>query len=878
MAQSQSQTSFFKDLLLQSSQQQASQSQSSSQPYPPVTQADISHYDELYPAEALNGAIPQMRAHWREFFAYLQPKGLSDFNARTKEIERQVLDNGITYNIYVDENGPKRPWTIDLFPLIIPHEEWLVIQAGILQRATLLEAIMQDVYGEGTLLKEGLIPPALVNGHPGYLRAMHRAIPKDKKHLHIMAFDLARGPDGNWSVLAQRTQAPSGLGYLLENRNLLSKQFPRAYEQMRIESLTSAYRGLVQALKRESKVGQNAHIVLLTPGPYNETYFEHAYLAKYLGLTLVEGNDLTVRNQCAYLRTINGLQPVHVIIKRLDDTFLDPLELKEDSTLGVPGLMQVIRAGNVVIANAPGSGFLESPGMLAFLPSISERLLGQQLLLPAMDTWWCGEDAAVESAKENLLNSAVKATYPSLDGHQDFNSFLVKNLSSEDYLDLLEKIKKTPDDFTIQSYLPLSQIPTWQSENGSNAEQCIEPRSYMLRVFAMSDGLGNSWQILPGGLARIAANLEGVASMQRGGSSTDVWVQGQSYTQLPILFPTPANPLGKAHRDRVITSRSAENLYWFGRYTERSENTVALATMYLESLNSENSHSELLWNWLDKLCQKNGLMPRMSSNDALSSEGIEPRDERMLLANLNSFTMMSVGYNLRALQLAASKIRESLSTDLWSMINRCVDRFEKGCQTMQKGDDYSVTLALQGLSTTNQFLSAITGAQNDRMTRDAGWVLLNIGRLIERLQFFSNILESAIEEGVLASPFNDTSGFNTLLGLFDSTITFQAQHQQSRDLNALLELLVFNKENPRSIAWISRKLRTRLAKLTNSEIRDEFSHVDVLVHIVPQVKEVDFEDLLSCIKDCIRQAWTISDEITGRYFTHIKNSEYKIQR
>jgi len=868
MSQSQSQSSFFKEL--------TTQQQSSNEQYESVSKADATHYDELYDSE--QPGSPTMRAHWRDFFGYLQPKGLSDFNARTKEIERQVRDNGITYNIYVDENGPQRPWTIDLFPLIIPHEEWLVIQAGIMQRAQLLEAMMQDVYGPGNLIKEGLIPPALVNGHPGYLRAMHQAIPKDKKHLHIMAFDLARGPNGNWSVLSQRTQAPSGLGYLLENRNLVSKQFPKAYEQMRIESLTRVYRGLVQSLKRESKAGQNAHIVLLTPGPYNETYFEHAYLARYLGLTLVEGNDLTVRNQCAYLRTIHGLEPVHVIIKRLDDTFLDPLELKEDSTLGVPGLMQVIRAGNVVIANAPGSGFLESPGLLAFLPSISERLLGQPLLLPAVDTWWCGEDAAFESAKENLVNSAVKATYPSLEGHQHFDSFLVKNLSAKESSKLLEKIKKSPDDFTIQSYLPLAQIPTWQADSNPDLEKCIEPRSYMLRVFAMSDGIGNSWQILPGGLARIAADPDGVASMQRGGSSTDVWVQGQSYTQLPILFPSKATSVGKAHRDRVITSRSAENLYWFGRYTERSENTIALATMYLESLNSENSQSDLLWNWLDKSCQMNGLMPFSQAVMPTTSEEMEPRDERMLLSQLNSSTLMSVGFNLRAVQSAASKVRESLSTDLWSMINRCVERFENDCQLMKVGNDYSITLALQSLSTANQFLSAITGAQNDRMTRDAGWTLMNIGRLIERLQFFSSILESAIEEGVLSNPFNDTSGFNTLLGLFDSTITFQAQHQQSRDLNELLELLVFNTENPRSIAWISRKLRNRLAKLTNSETRVENSHVDVLVHLVPHVKEVAFEDLLDCVKDCIRQAWTISDEITGRYFTHIKNSAYKIQR
>ena len=875
MSQSQSQSSFFQEPLAQTPV---------SKEFVGAPLADKDHFDELY--QEKNQSTPVMRAHWQTFFSHLQPKGLSDFNARSQAIERQVRDNGITYNIYADEHGPKRPWSIDLFPLIIPRDEWLIIQAGISQRAKLLEAMMHDVYGLGHLLKEGLIPPALVNGHPGYMRSMHQAIPPGKKHLHIMAFDLARGPDGHWSVLSQRTQAPSGLGYLLENRNLIAAQFPKAYEQMHIESLTSAYRGLVQSLKKESSAGQNAHIVLLTPGPYNETYFEHAYLARYLGLTLVEGSDLTVRNQMAFLRTINGLEPVHVIIKRLDDAFLDPLELKEESTLGVPGLMQVVRAGNVIIANAPGSGFLESPGLLAFLPGISERLLGQKLLLPALDTWWCGEDAAMQYAKDNLATSAVKSTYPPSDrdasgnssNPSSFASFLVKHLPPKDYALLMEKIQRSPEDYTLQSYVPLAQIPTWRSGKTAQLEQCIEPRSYMLRVFALSDPSGNGWRILPGGLARLAANEHGIASIQRGGSSTDVWVQGENFVQLPILFPSPSIRVGKAHRDRVITSRSAENLYWFGRYTERSENTMSLARIYLETLNSENAQSEKLWRWLDRLCQTNGLIPLADVPDNHPQERSHLPDEALLIQHLNTKTITSVGHNLHALQSAASKVRESLSTDLWATINRCVEAFDKDCAAMQMFGDYSVTLALQGLARANQSLSAITGAQNDRMTRDMGWSLLNIGRFIERLQFFSHILDSAIDEGVLADPFEDTSGFAALLGLFDSTITFQAQHQQSRDLNELLELLVFNSENPRSLAWITRKLKARLAKLTHSETRVEFGRVDVLVHLVPVVNEVDFKDLSECVKECIRQAWQISDEITGRYFTHIQHSDYKIQR
>ena len=342
--------------------------------------AQEGHYDEL------RAHSDTLAPHWKTFFEQLEPTGLADLDQRTQELNRQIRENGITYNVYADEYGPQRPWSVDLFPLIIDAQAWQEIESGVLQRARLLEAIMVDVYGPQTLLKEGLIPAALVHGHPGYIRSMHGINPCGTKHLHIIAFDLARAPDGSWSVLSQRTQAPSGLGYLLENRNLVARQFPKAYQAMQVSPLANAYRALIDSLKSQSSAGSNAHIALLTPGPYNETYFEHAYLARYLGLTLVEGGDLTVRDQHLFLKTVKGLEPVHILLKRLDDAFLDPLELRSDSTLGVPGLLQAIRAGNVILANAPGSAFLESPALLGFLPGISERLLGEQIQLPAMDT------------------------------------------------------------------------------------------------------------------------------------------------------------------------------------------------------------------------------------------------------------------------------------------------------------------------------------------------------------------------------------------------------------------------------------------------------------------------------------------------------------
>ena len=256
---------------------------------------------------------------WKTFFDQLGAKGLDDLDRRTQTLARQVQDNGITYNLYADRTRPQRPWALDIFPLILTPESWREIERGVLQRARLLEAVMADIYGPQNLLREAMIPPALVHGHPGYVRALQGVAPVGGAHLHLTAFDLVRNPQGRWVVMSQRTQAPSGLGYLLENRLLISRHFPQAFEAMNIQRLAASYRVWVESLKRLSPAGAAAHVALLTPGPYNETYFEHVYLARYLGLTLVEGSDLTVRNERLFLRTLSGLEPVHVLLKRLDD-------------------------------------------------------------------------------------------------------------------------------------------------------------------------------------------------------------------------------------------------------------------------------------------------------------------------------------------------------------------------------------------------------------------------------------------------------------------------------------------------------------------------------------------------------------------------------
>ena len=841
--------------------------------------AEEGHFDEL------RGNAEGLLAHWKTFFEQLEPTGLADLDQRTQELNRQVRDNGITYNVYADEYGPQRPWSVDLFPLIITTDAWQEIECGILQRARLLEAIITDAYGPQNLLKQGLIPPALVQGHPGYLRAMHGVNLAGNKHLHIIAFDLARAPDGKWSVISQRTQAPSGLGYLLENRNLIARQFPKSYESMHIAPLANAYRDLIDTLKSQSPAGSNTHIALLTPGPYNETYFEHAYLARYLGLTLVEGGDLTVRDQHVFLKTVRGLEPVHVLLKRLDDEFLDPLELRSDSTLGIPGLLQAIRAGNVIMANAPGSAFLESPALLGFLPAISEYLLDEKIQLPAMDTWWCGERAALEAAIPNLGHSAIKPTYPHSFGHESYESTLGGNLNQAQLDEWVGKITRQPDEHTVQTYIPLAQMPTWLNAFNINDASLIEPHSYMLRVFALSNGL-DSWQVLPGGLARISTNDSGIASMQRGGSSADVWVQRTASNQTTDSAPQQVQHSKYAVRKRLVTSRAAENLYWFGRYTERSENILRLAKLYLENINSEYIPSKAMWIWLEKLCEQYGLVPEGVPTNHDHEEARHRIYERTLIDSLSSLDhATSVGFNLSAMKRTASNVRERLSPEQWSTINHCIENFQADCHKATAYQDFSSSLAIEALTSASQALAAITGAQTDRMTRDDGWQLLAIGRHIERLSFLTTALDLAITSGLLFNPKADDSGYIALLTLFDSTITFHAQHQQSREIGALVDLLVMDDENPRSLAWVSKALRSRLSKLAGTErdAPDELTRsvtnlqdysLDLLIAVNANN---DLQNLRSCLANCSQAAWNVSDEISARYFNLIHHNEYSVQ-
>ncbi|MDI9232514.1 circularly permuted type 2 ATP-grasp protein [Limnohabitans lacus] len=856
--------------------------------------APAGHWDEL--RGLANTAAPspqdpaQMSEAWQTFIQHLGSEGLDGLGLRMGNLQRQVRDNGITYNVYAAADQPQRPWSLDLFPLMVPKANWQQIEAGVLQRMQLLERIMADAYGPQKLVLDGHLPAALIQGHPAYLPAMHGVPPVGGRYLSLAAFDLARGPDGCWWLLSQRTQAPSGLGYLLENRLIVSRQFPKAFEGFPVQRLAETYRTLIDGLKARSPAGASAHIALLTPGPYNETYFEHAYLARYLGLSLVQGNDLTVRDEKLYLKTLQGLQPVHGLLRRVDDDWLDPLELRADSTLGVPGLLQAVRSGHVLVANTPGSGFLESNALLGFMPALARDLLGEELQLPAIPSWWCGEAAALQDVLPRIQGCVIKPTYPYHTDRHSFEPVLGHQLSRREQDEWAGRILRDPDAYTLQSWLPLSHQPTWQVQ--ADGQPAIESRPVVLRVFAVADAQGG-WQVLPGGLARLGTRA-GIASMQRGGSSADVWVQAKATETTASPVTSPANaPISVpkaestqpsasvlAQRQRLVTSRAAENLFWMGRYTERTENTLRLVRLSLEILNSENQNQPQLLNFITAMATRHGLV-RPGVPAAAQAHRVF---ERSLIAGLwDNKLATSVGFNLRSVRLAASSVRERLSPEHWRLLEQAESRFFNSVASDNSQDTVEVQALL---AETSQMLAALTGAQTDRMTRDDGWRLLSIGRHIERLEFLSSALSTAVQGGLIG----EQAGFDAVLDLFDSTISFHAQYQQSRTPQALMDLLVTNPDNPRALGWVAHTLRSRLLRMGN--LAD--GATVPLAAVVPRLVDLTPEALwpLDCTADailasaehplplhaalaeCQSSARHVSDQLCGLFFTHSGDARF----
>jgi uncharacterized circularly permuted ATP-grasp superfamily protein/uncharacterized alpha-E superfamily protein len=731
------------------------------------------------------GTDGRPRAHWLRFLDKLMEFSAADMNRRFATADRHIRDTGVSYRAYGDTS--ERAWPLSHVPLLIEGGEWREIARGIEQRARLMELVLADIYGEGRLIAAGDLPAAAVTGSPEFLHPMHGVKPPGGKFLHIYAADLGRGPDGRWWVLGDRSQAPSGAGYALANRLVLARAFPALYREMNVLRLApffEAFRlGLTSMAQRS-----NPRICLLTPGPFNETYFEQAYLARYLGLLLVEGGDLTMRDGKVHVRTIDGLKRADVIWRRIDSDFADPLELNARSRLGVPGLIDALREGGVVIANALGSGVLEAPAMMSFMPKLCRTLLGEDLRLPNIATWWCGQGKARQSVIADMDELAIAGAYGNpVPGFASSQPLIGAALSAEEKNRLALAMTERGVDYAGQEVVNLSTTPVWH-------EGRLEPRPFVLRVYAAHTPAG--WKIMPGGFCRISGRADARAvSMGEGVQSADVWVLADKPVEMVSLLPT-----GETVRIRrimgTLPSRAADNLFWLGRYLERSEATLrlirCLAGRMIETGAGTANPGSPVSKLSSLLVAWHAAPPEAASNAmglvASALHGDEDYGSALSL--------------VRDARRAASFIRERLSTDTWRLIgdlNRTLGIDVHGplaeAEAFERSDAALRTIA------------AISGLAQENMNRGAGWRILDTGRRIER---GVNTCRFARHFASVDAPADD---LDVLLDLVDSQITYRSRYLMGVSLNPVRDMVVLDSFNPRSAAFQIERLDEHLETL-----------------------------------------------------------------
>ncbi|HEY1189980.1 MAG TPA: circularly permuted type 2 ATP-grasp protein, partial [Gemmata sp.] len=727
-----------------------------------------------YEAAAGDGAP---RPHWGAFDQALRELGPDELASRWREAKQLIRENGVTYNVYGDPHGIARPWQLDPIPLLISKHESVLLGRGLIQRARLLEAILGDLYGPQRLLKDGLLPPQLVFPNPGFLRPAHGIKVPGGRHLHLYAANLGRGSDGCWRVIGDRTQAPSGAGYALENRIVMTRTLPEAFRDCRVHRLAlffQTFRDTLRALAPRNK--DNPRVVLLTPGPYNETYFEHAYLARYLGYTLVEGGDLTVRDNRVYLKVLGGLQPVDVIFRRLDDDFCDPLELRPDSFLGVPGLVHAARSGNVVVANTLGTGLLETPALPAFLPRLCRALLGEELKLESVATWWCGEPDSLRYVLDHLTQLVIKPAFPATRMEPVFPG----ELSSSQRAAFAESLRARPGDFVAQGRLELSSAPVLDGDT-------LVRRKLVVRSYLTAD-VNGGFMCMPGGLTRVSASPDTtVVSMQRGGGSKDTWVLAETAVSDFSLLPGSGQRVALTRSGGSLPSRAADNLYWLGRYAERAEGFTRLLRGIVVRVTERSGlvdSPELPFLLHALSAQADPKFPRAETE-------CDPLDRvyPVLFDRADPNSLASVIASVRAV---ASVVRDLISLDMWRVVNS----LNELTRPPAAEDVPTPAAVLDLLNRTVVTLAAFGGLAAESMTRGEGWRFLDLGRKLERSMSTIGLLRATL---VTVSP-QEGPVLDAVLEVADSGMTYRRRYMSSLRAEAVLDLLVDDETNPRSLA------------------------------------------------------------------------------
>ena len=843
----------------------SSQSQSQSQSDAPFALEYRNLPGLLDDACTADGSVKPEWSYLLNSLSNLGPQVLRD----RQQIARRILrDDGASYNIFGREANSSSNWELDLVPHVIGSEDWAKIESGLLERAELFNLMLRDFYGPRTLLRYGVLPPQALFSHSGFLRACHGIQLPGEHELILHSADMVRRRDGSMCVLSDRTQVPSGAGYVLENRTVMSRVFPSLFRDSHVHRIASFFQRLRAKLTSLSPSNDTPRIIVLTPGGQSETYFEHAYLANYLGLPLVQSGDLVVRNGFVWMKSLEGLARVDVIFRRVDDIFCDPVELRSDSQLGIPGLLEVVRAGNVVITNPLGSGVLENPILLKYLPQISKHLLGREPRLASVKTYWCGDDQDFKFVSANLHQLIIKPSYRSNDAPSVWGG----DLSPEERTRLLASIDQRRHHYVAQERLEKSHIPAF-------ADDRLVSRPVILRSFAVATD--SSYTIMPGGLTRIGTEPEGrVISMQAGSPIKDTWVTASEPERTIELTVAADTRLASVDTPLIsLPSRVIENLYWMGRYAERAEASLRLLRTVFMLLNGEDPISlqarRILLNTVTKITSTEPGF--INAPDQLLANP----EEELLMIITDGDRPGSIRSTLNAMLNSAEESKELLSTDTMRVINDLRDALDDLNLSLVSGLTSAPEEALDPLVTA---LVALSGLMQESMVRGVGWRFMELGKRVERSLQTINTLRS------LMVPVTEDSDqpvlLRALLTSMEVLITYRRRNRNLGGIKLGLELVMLDASNPRSLLFQLERLQQHHAALPKDDTRhseleeDERALLEAMTSLklsrlsqLLKIEDGEREDMSNLLLRIETLLGDFNSLISDKHFDHVVDTQ-----
>lgn len=809
--------------------------------------ADLDDLDGMLSAGLESGALQPHEVDDERLVGELLRLDRRTYRTALADVRRFVQDDGITYGAR-DELDPGRPWEIDPLPVVLSAPEWSHLERGLEQRARVLRLLLDDLYTGQRLLRDGTLPAAAILGHPGYVRPAHGIAP-EQRPLVIFATDLGRDADGRWNVLADRTQAPSGAGYAMATRRIVARILPRLHRATEMSTLLGFFHTMTSAIRHVAPPTDAApRAVLLSPGPLSETAFDQAFTASLLGIPLVEADDLVVRDGQPWLRGSHGLVPVDVIVRRVDEGYTDPLDLRGDSKLGVPGVLESARMGRSTIVNPIGSGALENGVVLARFTEVTRALLGEDPVLPSPATWWCGDDAGRSHVLANLADLVVKPT------SREFGTRLLEGwtLSSDELDALRTRIEARPWDWVGQEPLPLSSSPVV-------TERGLEARNFVLRTFGVQ--LGDAHIVMRGGLGRVSTTPgERTVSNERGALAKDVWVLGKEPTAgYPWLSPT-GERVGAAARGSLFetTPRGADNLYWFGRYTERTDGTTRLLAVANDLAGDHSMHPgtpgavalDAVLRAVEVLNRVRAKRDDESTVDYVRHLVVDPSPQGTIAASVERVVR------------AAQGVRELVSGDTWAVLaslERAVESVPDDADELQPLFDALLgpILALQGITSHGMF-------------RDTTWAFVDTGIRMERAQFILTLLRRILVPG--ASPVVEFHLTEAVLAVGDSTMSHRrrvaAANGPSVHVESTLDLLVVDRGNPRSVEFQLERIAQNLEIIGDVELSEAAAALAARVSWLDLARITDDRDALGLELDAtLQELRELSDRLTERHFT-----------